>query len=78
MEAQVAKMKEAFEQAAVEMGGKAEVDVQVMYPGFKFADGDLVVEIAKRQQLKLDVKVSWSKVVEVVTQMSLQDLGFQQ
>ncbi|GIN85554.1 hypothetical protein J6TS2_19400 [Heyndrickxia sporothermodurans] len=53
MEAQVAKMKEAFEQAAVEMGGKAEVEVNVMYPGFKFADGDLVVEVAKKAATKI-------------------------
>ena len=40
MEAQVAKMKEAFETTAKEMGGHADVEVNVMYPGFKFADGD--------------------------------------
>ncbi|KYD25141.1 MULTISPECIES: tripeptidase T [Geobacillus] len=48
MEAQVAKMKEAFETVAAEMGGRAEVEVDVMYPGFKFSDGDHVVEVAKR------------------------------
>jgi tripeptide aminopeptidase len=48
MEAQAAKMKAAFEEVAAEMGGRAEVDVHVMYPGFKFADGDHVVEVAKR------------------------------
>ncbi|MFX3623126.1 MAG: M20/M25/M40 family metallo-hydrolase [Ectobacillus sp.] len=48
MQEQVRKMKEAFETTAKEMGGQAEVDVQVMYPGFKFADGDHVVEVAKR------------------------------
>ncbi len=48
MEAQVAKMKEAFETAAQEMGGRAEVDIKVMYPGFKFGDGDHVVEVAKK------------------------------
>jgi tripeptide aminopeptidase len=48
MQAQVQKMKEAFESAAEEMGGQAEVEVKVMYPGFKFADGDHVVEVAKR------------------------------
>ncbi|MGM9987048.1 MAG: tripeptidase T [Bacillaceae bacterium] len=48
MEAQVEKMKEAFESAATEMGGRAEVDVKVMYPGFKYGDGDHVVEVAKR------------------------------
>ncbi|WHX39223.1 tripeptidase T [Mesobacillus sp. AQ2] len=53
MEAQVAKMKEAFESAAQEMGGKAEVDVQVMYPGFKFGEGDLVVELAKKAAAKI-------------------------
>jgi tripeptide aminopeptidase len=48
MEAQAAKMKAAFEEAAAEMGGKAEVEVIVMYPGFKFGEGDHVVEVAKR------------------------------
>ncbi|BBW95694.1 tripeptidase T [Geobacillus sp. FSL W8-0032] len=48
MEAQVAKMKAAFETVAAEMGGRAEVEVDVMYPGFKFSDGDHVVEVAKR------------------------------
>ncbi|WP_106497208.1 M20/M25/M40 family metallo-hydrolase [Lentibacillus sp. Marseille-P4043] len=47
MEAQVAKMKEAFETTAEELGGTAEVDVQVMYPGFKQAAGDQVVEVAR-------------------------------
>jgi len=53
MEAQVAKMKEAFESAAREMGGKAEVDVQVMYPGFKFSEGDLVVQLAQKAAAKI-------------------------
>jgi tripeptide aminopeptidase len=53
MEAQVEKMKKAFHEAAEEMGGKVEVDVQVMYPGFKFADGDQVVEIAKKAAAKI-------------------------
>ncbi|KHD86012.1 M20/M25/M40 family metallo-hydrolase [Bacillus ginsengihumi] len=53
MEAQVAKMKEAFETTAEEMGGKAEVDVKVMYPGFKFQDGDQVVEVAKQAAAKV-------------------------
>lgn len=53
MEAQVSKMKEAFESAAEEMGGRAEVDIQVMYPGFKFGEGDLVVELAKKAAAKI-------------------------
>ncbi|MDV2683248.1 tripeptidase T [Alkalihalophilus lindianensis] len=48
MEAQVAKMKEAFENTAAEMGTKADVEIDVMYPGFKLGDGDEVVEVAKR------------------------------
>lgn len=53
MEAQVKKMKDAFESVASEMGGKAEVEVDVMYPGFKFGDGDHVVEVAKRAAAKI-------------------------
>ncbi|MGF3103566.1 tripeptidase T [Rossellomorea aquimaris] len=53
MEAQVEKMKAAFQSVAEEMGGKAEVEVQVMYPGFKFKDGDEVVEVAKRAAKKI-------------------------
>ena len=53
MEEQVAKMKEAFESTATEMGGSAEVDVTVMYPGFKYDHGDHVVEVAKKAALKI-------------------------
>ena len=48
MEAQVEKMKTAFESTALSLGGTATVEVEVMYPGFKFTDGDHVVEIAKK------------------------------
>ncbi len=53
MEAQVAKMKEAFESTAAEMGGSAEVEVTVMYPGFKYDHGDHVVEVAKKAAAKI-------------------------
>src|SRR3954454_3779237 len=53
MQAQVSKMKEAFESVAAEMGGRAEVDVEVMYPGFKFGEGDLVVELARKAAAKI-------------------------
>ncbi|KIL45908.1 M20/M25/M40 family metallo-hydrolase [Jeotgalibacillus campisalis] len=46
MEAQAAAMKEAFENAANEMGGTAEIEIEVMYPGFKFEEQDEVVQIA--------------------------------
>jgi tripeptide aminopeptidase len=54
MEAQVAKMKEAYESVAAEMGGRAEVDIQVMYPGFKFGEGDHVVEVARKAAAKIN------------------------
>lgn len=48
MEAQVAKMKEAFELTAQELGGSADVEVTIMYPGFKQEAGDEVVELARK------------------------------
>ncbi|WP_170007578.1 M20/M25/M40 family metallo-hydrolase [Bacillus fonticola] len=48
MEAQVEKMKVAFEEAAAEMGGRAEVIVDVMYPGFKYSGEDHVVQVAQK------------------------------
>jgi len=53
MEAQVQKMKDAFETVAAEMGGKAEVEVEVMYPGFKYGEGDHVVEVARKAAAKI-------------------------
>ncbi|MEH7124435.1 tripeptidase T [Bacillus sp. JJ1773] len=53
MEVQVRKMKEAFESAAEEMGGKADVEIKVMYPGFKFGEGDHVVEVARKAAAKI-------------------------
>ncbi|WP_147533879.1 tripeptidase T [Bacillus marasmi] len=48
MEKQANSMKVAFESAAKEMGGTAEVTIEVMYPGFKFGAGDHVVEVARK------------------------------
>jgi tripeptide aminopeptidase len=53
MEQQASKMREAFETAAVEMGGRAEVEVKVMYPGFKYGEGDHVVEVARKAAAKI-------------------------
>lgn len=53
MEKQVAKMKEAFEETAKAYGGLAEVEVKVMYPGYRFEDGDQVVEVAKEAIQKI-------------------------
>ncbi len=56
MIAQTKKMKAAFEETAKELGGSADVDIHVMYPGFKFSDGDGVVEIAKKAAQKVGRK----------------------
>lgn len=53
---QTEKMKAAFEEAAKELGGSAAVDIHVMYPGFKYSDGDYVVEIAKKAAQKVGRK----------------------
>ncbi|SDO47590.1 M20/M25/M40 family metallo-hydrolase [Halobacillus sp. SY10] len=47
MEAQVEKMKRAFQETAEEMGGEVELDVEIMYPGYKQQAGDQVVEVAR-------------------------------
>lgn len=56
MNAQTEKMKLAFETTAKEMGGSAEVEIEIMYPGFKFSDGDHVVEVAKKAARKVGRK----------------------
>ncbi|WP_026570019.1 MULTISPECIES: M20/M25/M40 family metallo-hydrolase [Sediminibacillus] len=48
MEAQVKKMKQAFEETAEEFGGSVDLDIKVMYPGYKQKAGDHVVEVARR------------------------------
>ena len=53
MEAQANTMKEAFESVAKEMGGEAIVNIEVMYPGFKYGHGDHVVEVAKKAAEKI-------------------------
>jgi len=48
LEKQVSKMKEAFEVTAQNYGGHADVEIKIMYPGFKQKAGDQVVEVARR------------------------------
>lgn len=45
---QVDKMKQAFIDAANELGGDAEIETAVMYSGFKQASGDEVVQLAQK------------------------------
>ncbi len=53
MEEQVEKMRKAFKETAEEMGGSVDIDVQVMYPGFKHEAGEQVVEVAKKAAEKI-------------------------
>ncbi|MCU9613806.1 tripeptidase T [Caldibacillus lycopersici] len=53
LDQQVQKMKVAFEETATAMGGRAEIDVQVMYPSFKFSSNDQVVQIAELAAKKI-------------------------
>lgn len=46
LNAQTAHMKETFERVASEMGGRAEVEVKRMYPGFRVTEYDKVVQVA--------------------------------
>ncbi|WP_080874304.1 M20/M25/M40 family metallo-hydrolase [Oceanobacillus timonensis] len=47
MKDQVEKMKSAFEEAAEELGGSADVNIAIAYPGYHFEEGDQVVEVAR-------------------------------
>lgn len=47
LNAQTAHMKETFERVAEENGARAEVEVKLMYPGFRAAEDEQVVKIAK-------------------------------
>ncbi|HSP23370.1 MAG TPA: M20/M25/M40 family metallo-hydrolase [Planococcus sp. (in: firmicutes)] len=46
--AQTAHMESVFEEVAKSMGGSAETEVKLMYPGFHFTETEPVVEIAKK------------------------------
>ncbi|MBZ5201388.1 M20/M25/M40 family metallo-hydrolase [Planomicrobium chinense] len=45
---QTAHMESVFEEVAEQMGGRAETEVKLMYPGFHFDENERVVEIAKK------------------------------
>lgn len=46
LDAQLEKMKQAFEETAAEFGASVEIDVEIAYPGFKFSEADEVVQRA--------------------------------
>lgn len=53
LSAQTEHMESVFQQVADSMGGKAETEVQIMYPGFQFDETAPVVEIAKKAAAKI-------------------------
>lgn len=48
LDKQVAEMKKGFEEAALEMGAEAEVEIDIMYPGYKLSEEDKVVQTAQQ------------------------------
>jgi len=48
LDIQVAAMKDAFETTAQKLGGEANVEINIMYPGFKQTADDKVVQIAQQ------------------------------
>ncbi|SDW22222.1 tripeptide aminopeptidase [Marinococcus luteus] len=53
---QVAAMREAFEEAAGEMGAEASIDIQPMYEGYVLAESDDVVQRAVQAAKRIDVE----------------------
>ncbi len=53
LDKQVIEMKRALETAALEMGGNVDVDIQVMYAGFKFTEDDRIVQVVKKAAEKV-------------------------
>ena len=53
LDAQVKHMKETFEAVAKSLGGRAEVDVKLMYPGFSVTQSDRVVQVAMQAVKKV-------------------------
>ncbi|WP_088006399.1 M20/M25/M40 family metallo-hydrolase [Indiicoccus explosivorum] len=48
LDRQTEHMVDTFRETAEKHGGSAETEVELMYPGFRFEEGDRVVEVAKR------------------------------
>ncbi|WP_430708801.1 M20/M25/M40 family metallo-hydrolase [Paenalkalicoccus suaedae] len=59
MVAQTDAMVKAYEEAAAEMGAKAEVEVNVVYPGFKQTEEDHVVQVATRAAKEIGREVTY-------------------
>ncbi|WP_018923902.1 M20/M25/M40 family metallo-hydrolase [Salsuginibacillus kocurii] len=54
LDAQVDEMEKAFHEAAKEMNATAEVDIDLMYPGYKLSEEDQVVAVAMQAVSNID------------------------
>jgi len=53
LDTQLNKMKVAFEEAAAEMGGRVEIQIESSFPAFKLGDEAPVIQVAKRAAEKI-------------------------
>ena len=56
LDEQVEHMKRAFEETAAEMGARVAVDIDVMYPAFKYGPDEQVVKVAVKAAEKIGRK----------------------
>jgi len=54
LDAQTKHMQETFEQVAASLGARAEVEVKLMYPGFRVTESDKVVQVAMAAARQID------------------------
>ena len=54
LNAQTKHMKDTFETVAEQLGGRAEVEVKLMYPGFRATEDDKVVQVAMEAARAVD------------------------
>ncbi|CAM5192556.1 Peptidase M20 dimerisation domain-containing protein OS=Lysinibacillus sphaericus OX=1421 GN=LS41612_09275 PE=3 SV=1 [Lysinibacillus sphaericus] len=47
-------MQDTFEQVAAAMGARAEIEVKLMYPGFRVTESDKVVQVAMAAARNID------------------------
>jgi tripeptide aminopeptidase len=53
LKVQLEKMKAAFVETAEEMGARADMEIEILYPGYSFSSEDEVVQIAQRAASKI-------------------------
>ncbi len=53
LDKQVTEMKLALETAALEMGGSVDIEINLMYAGFKFTEDDYIVQVVKKAAEKI-------------------------